>query len=33
MTRLSEEGFLIREGDLLWISPGQRDDEGYTEDP
>jgi hypothetical protein len=23
MTRLTEEGFLVREGDLVWISPGQ----------
>jgi A/G-specific adenine glycosylase len=33
MTRLGEEGFLVREGDLIWISPGQGDDEGYAEDP
>jgi A/G-specific adenine glycosylase len=24
--RLGEEGFLVREGDLVWISPGQDDD-------
>jgi len=28
--RLGEEGFLVREGDLVWISPGQRPDQ---EDP
>jgi A/G-specific adenine glycosylase len=30
--RLGEEGFLVREGDLVWISPGQLDD-GHNEEP
>ena len=32
MTRLTDEGFLVREGDLVWISPGQ-DDDGHNEEP
>jgi hypothetical protein len=28
--QLGEEGFLVRDGDLVWISPGQRPDQ---EDP
>jgi A/G-specific adenine glycosylase len=30
--QLAGEGFLVREGDLVWISPGQ-DDDGRNEDP
>jgi A/G-specific adenine glycosylase len=30
--QLAGEGFLVREGDLVWISPGQ-DDDGHNEDP
>ena len=29
--QLGEEGFLVREGDLVWISPGQ-DDDGHNEE-
>jgi A/G-specific adenine glycosylase len=32
MTQLGEEGFLVREGDLLWISPGQAD-KGHNGEP
>jgi mannose-6-phosphate isomerase-like protein (cupin superfamily) len=30
--RLGEEGFLVREGDFVWISPGQVYD-GHNEEP
>ena len=32
MEQLAAEGFLVRDGDLLWISTGQGDDRGYAED-
>jgi A/G-specific adenine glycosylase len=33
MDQLTDEGFLVRDGDLFWISPGQEDDEGHEQDP
>ena len=31
LAQLGEEGFLVREGDLVWISPAQADESGHDE--